>query len=1036
MEKSSKQLETSEKPQSNGNENVITNATYIKIASILFAAAGIAAIVVSTLSGSTDPCMEIRRSSTNGLQRNTCPEVECDFDVSLCSFSCPFGYEMDRDRCPVSCKCAVDTNSFQGDIQIDETQLPRFLKVYGYEEDDEYQEFSLQHGSALTPHPYINARWNEDIEDQKNVIYFEMDRAIKSVPGAVKAIKEGHGELEKQSCFKFKPYLPSSDSSYIKYIRDNGCWSKVGKLIRPGTGQDLSIGSGCDHWSTVAHELLHAFGFDHEQCRPDRDEYIIFHSENLQKGSEIQFEKIPLKFAVDLGSSYDFDSLMHYGEKDFSSNGKVVLEKLPDTKTKGVPDYRDDLSEEDVKELNALYCKNLKIGNSGGSTGGSGGSTSGSGGSTGGSGGSTGGSGGSTGGSGGTTGGSGSSTGGSGGTTGGSGGSTSGSGGSTGGSGSSTGGSGGSTSGSGGSTGGSGSTTGGSGGTTGGSGGSTGGSGGSTGGSGSSTGGSGGSTGGSSESIRWGGFGPYGQCTCTSAFSFARRTCIGGTYTQCRKKFPNVSLFNKRKCVANHRPTTCTSAQWGPWGSYGRCSRTCGTYAFRQRERDCPAGYGKCYGVSASTIPCTVPRCTGGGSTGGGTTGGGSTGGGTTGGGSTGGGTTGGGSTGGGTTGGGSTGGGSTGGGSTGGGSTGGGSTGGGSTGGGSTGYTGPKHWGQFGPWSKCRCTNQYILSHRSCVYGTITDCEYHYPNTYSFRRKKCADSDRPSNCQSPSQWSPWTAYGQCTRTCGDNSYQIRSRTCQGVVGTCVGKTSNAIKCNVPQCTDARPQWSAWYESVPCTKSCGGGWKWYRRHCLKKESRTGTLVRWFDKDCPGGTDPRTTESAPLSCNTQPCISGRVGLYSEEPMIKMFRRTPIKPLNNPCPASKTLRWVFGDFNGDLNQDAMCGEDSGIFHILYGDTSGRFAALGWSGYMQDCSRGAKYSADFNGDGLDDLLCQDKEKKLLSVKLSENAVFDADAVFESYFCTGASDEVILLDANADGKADILCNHGRSRIEILHSK
>ncbi|CAK8679069.1 unnamed protein product [Clavelina lepadiformis] len=931
------------KPQSNGNEIVITNATYIKIASILFAAASIAAIVVSTLPGSTDPCMEIRRSSTNGLQRNTCPEVECDFDVSLCSFSCPFGYEMDRNRCPVSCKCAVDTNSFQGDIQIDETQLPSFLKVYGYEEDDEYQEFSLQVGSAQI----FTARWNEDIENQKVVIYFEMDDKIKSIPEAVKAIKEGHNELEKRSCFKFKPHLSSSDSDYIKYVRKSGCSSKFGRTTLAATGQEIKIGFNCEHWSIVAHELLHAFGFMHEQCRPDRDEYIKVHLENIREGSEGQFQKLSLQYALDLGSPYDFDSLMHYGEKDFSSNGKVILEKLPDTKTKGVPDYRLDLSEEDVKELNTLYCKNLKVGNSG-TTGGSGGSTGGSGGSTGGSGGSTGGSGGSTGGSGGgTTGGSG------GGTTGGSGGGT------TGGSGGTTGGSGGSTVGSGGSTGGSGGSTGGSGGTSGGSGGSTGG-------------GSGGSTG----SIRWSDFGPYGQCTCTSAFSFARRTCIGGTYTQCRKKFPNTILFNKRKCVANHRPTTCTSAQWGPWGSYGRCSRTCGTYAFRQRERVCPAGYGKCYGVSASTVPCTVPRCTSGG---GGTTGG----------------------------------------------------------SGGSSGYTGSKHWGQFGPWSKCSCTNQYMLSHRSCVYGSTTDCEYHYPNTYSFRRKKCADSDRPSNCQSPSQWGPWTAYGQCTRTCGYYSYQIRSRTCQGVVGTCVGQSSNAIKCNVPLCTDIeKPHWSAWYESVPCTKSCGRGWKWYGRHCLKKESSTGTLVRLLDKDCPGGTDPRTTKTAPASCNTQPCVSGRVGLYSEEPMIKMFRRTPIKPLNNPCPASKTLRWVFGDFNGDLNQDAMCGEDSGIFHILYGDTSGRFAALGWSGYMQDCSRGEKYSADFNGDGLDDLLCQDKEKKLLSVKLSENAVFDADAVFESYFCTGASDEVILLDANADGKADILCNHGRSRIEILHSK
>ncbi|XP_076824442.1 uncharacterized protein LOC143470291 [Clavelina lepadiformis] len=958
MGKSRKKTGNKKKHQSNANEIIITNATYIKIASILFAAASIAAIVVSTLSGSTDPCIEIRKSSTNGLQRNTCSEVECEFDVSLCSFSCPFGYEMDRDRCPVSCKCAVDTNSFQGDIQIDETELPTFLKVYGYEEDDEYQEFSLQVGSAET----FTSRWNEDIENEKVVIYFEMDDKIKSVPEAVKAIKEGHNELEKQSCFKFKPYLSSSDSDYIKYVRKSGCRSKFGRTTIAATGQDLSIGYNCEHWSIVAHELLHAFGFRHEQSRPDRDEYVKLHLENVREGSKHNFKLIPLKYALDLGSPYDFDSLMHYGEKDFSSNGNVVLEKLPDTKTKGVPDYRLDLSEEDVKELNALYCKNLKIGNSG-TTGGSGGSTSGSGGSTGGGGGSTGGGGGSTGGSGGTTGGSGGSTGGSGGTTGGGGGSTGG-------------GSGGSTGDGGGTTGGSGGTTGGGGGTTGGS---TGGTGGTTGGSGGTTGGGGGTTGGSGTtgSIRWSDFGPYGQCTCTSAFSFAARTCIGGTYTQCRKKFPNTILFSKRICVANHRPTTCTSTQWGPWGSYGRCSRTCGTYAFRQRERDCPAGYGKCYGVSASTVPCTVPRCTSGGS-GGGTTGG----------------------------------------------------------SGGSSGYTGPKHWGQFGPWSKCRCTNQYILSHRSCVYGTITDCEYHYPNTYSFRRKKCVDSNRPSNCQSPSQWGPWTAYGQCTRTCGDNSYQIRSRNCQGVVGTCVGLSSNAIKCNVPQCTDALPQWSAWYESVPCTKSCGRGWKWYRRHCLKKESSTGTFVRWLDKDCPGGTDPRTTQSAPSSCNTQPCISGRVGLYSEEPMIKMFRRTPIKPLNNPCPASKTLRWVFGDFNGDLNQDAMCGEDSGIFHILYGDTSGRFAALGWSGYIQDCSRGAKYSADFNGDGLDDLLCQDKEKRLLSVKLSENAVFNADAVFESHFCTGASDEVILLDANADGKADILCNHGRSRIEILRTK
>ncbi|XP_076825784.1 uncharacterized protein LOC143471255 isoform X3 [Clavelina lepadiformis] len=710
MKKSSKQQKTRRKlPKSNAKENVIVNATYIKIGVALFVVAVIAAILAYTLSGSTDPCIEIRKSSTNGLQRNTCPEVECDFDASLCSFPCPFGYEMDRDRCPVSCKCAVDTNSFQGDIQIDETQLPRFLKAYGYVDEDE--EFLLQVGTAALINKYnpVNIRWNEDVEDRRFLIYFAMDDKIKSNKAAVSAIKIAHDKFEEGSCFKFLPYLPSSDSPYIKYVRDSGCWSDLGKQSWAAeTGQKLSIGAGCEYWFIVAHELLHTFGFDHEQCRPDRDGYIKVIWENVLDAYRAHYRVMNVKYVVDLGSPYDFDSIMHYGKYGFTRNGEATVEKLPGTKTKGVPDHRLELSEEDINELNTLYCKNLKIGNSG--------------------------------------------------------------------------------------------------------------------------------------SIRWSDIGPYGQCTCRSVFAFAKRTCIGGTFIQCRKKFPNVVSYRKRKCIATHRPTTCTTAQWEPWGSYGRCSRTCGTYAFK-----------------------------------------------------------------------------------------------------------------------------------------------------------------------------------------------MRSRTCAGSLHQCVGRALDGSLCDVPECEDERPHWSPW--ALLKDQCHVSGHKFKRRRCQKKNSLHKKIFELLKEECPNGNLVGSILKLE-KCNSNPPVSGRIGLYSEEPMIKMFRRTPIKPLNNPCPASKTLRWLFGDFNGDLKQDAMCGEDSGIFHILYGDTSGRFAALGWSGYMQDCSRGAKYSADFNGDGLDDLLCQDKEKKLLSVKLSENANFDADAVFESYFCTGASDEVILLDANADGKADILCNHGRSRIEILHSK
>ncbi|CAK8679158.1 unnamed protein product [Clavelina lepadiformis] len=331
MKKSSKQQKTRRKlPKSNAEENVIANATYIKIGVALFVVAVIAAILAYTLSGSTDPCIEIRRSSTNGLQRNTCPEVECDFDVSLCSFPCPFGYEMDRDRCPVSCKCAVDTNSFQGDIQIDETQLPRFLKAYGYVDEDE--EFLLQVGTAAVVNKYnpVNIRWNEDVEDRRFLIYFAMDDKIKSTKAAVSAIKIAHDKLEEGSCFKFLPYLPSSDSPYIKYIRDSGCWADLGKQSWAAeTGQELSIGAGCDHWSTVAHELLHTFGFEHEQCRPDRDGYIKVNWENVLDAYRAHYRVMDVKYVVDLGSPYDFDSVMHYGKYGFSRNGKATVERLP-----------------------------------------------------------------------------------------------------------------------------------------------------------------------------------------------------------------------------------------------------------------------------------------------------------------------------------------------------------------------------------------------------------------------------------------------------------------------------------------------------------------------------------------------------------------------------------------------------------------------------------------------------------------------------------------------------------------------------------
>ena len=57
-------------------------------------------------------------------------DVECEFDTTLCSFSCSFGYEVDNNNCPVSCLCAAETSNFEGDIQISTESLPMFMKVH------------------------------------------------------------------------------------------------------------------------------------------------------------------------------------------------------------------------------------------------------------------------------------------------------------------------------------------------------------------------------------------------------------------------------------------------------------------------------------------------------------------------------------------------------------------------------------------------------------------------------------------------------------------------------------------------------------------------------------------------------------------------------------------------------------------------------------------------------------------------------------------------------------------------------------------
>ena len=70
---------------------------------------------------------------------------------------------------------------------------------------------------------------------------------------------------------------------WIEFQSDSsGCWSYIGDGTGGVGGQPINLGSGCVYKMVVEHEILHAMGIFHEQSRPDRDNFIIVHEENIE----------------------------------------------------------------------------------------------------------------------------------------------------------------------------------------------------------------------------------------------------------------------------------------------------------------------------------------------------------------------------------------------------------------------------------------------------------------------------------------------------------------------------------------------------------------------------------------------------------------------------------------------------------------------------------------------------------------------------------------------------------------------------------
>ncbi len=117
-----------------------------------------------------------------------------------------------------------------------------------------------------------------------------------------------------------------------KYLGiDGGCWSMLGQSTYfLWLRRRMNIGKGCENYSTILHELGHAFGLGHEHQRPDRDNYVEVLKNNI--ADPFFGLNTKMNFSTQEGEllgSYDFLSIMHYSRKAGSKNGKDTILPRP-----------------------------------------------------------------------------------------------------------------------------------------------------------------------------------------------------------------------------------------------------------------------------------------------------------------------------------------------------------------------------------------------------------------------------------------------------------------------------------------------------------------------------------------------------------------------------------------------------------------------------------------------------------------------------------------------------------------------------------
>lgn len=162
----------------------------------------------------------------------------------------------------------------------------------------------------------------------------------------VNTINAAFDSIETHTPVRF--VLRTTQPEYIKFVKSTGNNSPLGWSKNRVNTINLY---NYTHIFITAHEIMHSLGIMHEQCRPDRNQFVIVDTSKVQDGREHNYN---IYFDYAGFGPFDFESVMLYSSTSFAKNSSdPPMTRLDGSTFTG---QRSKISDGDYAGISHLYA--------------------------------------------------------------------------------------------------------------------------------------------------------------------------------------------------------------------------------------------------------------------------------------------------------------------------------------------------------------------------------------------------------------------------------------------------------------------------------------------------------------------------------------------------------------------------------------------------------------------------------------------------------------------------------------------------------